>query len=141
MHTGLAGQRQRALVEDLVAAVPSHVFHHHDDVPGAVDQVHRAAHTLHHLSGDHPVGQIAGGGHLHGAEHRDVDVPSADHPERCRGVEERRPRQHRDRLLTRIDQVRVDGILSRVGPHTENPVLAVQDDRDTGREIVRYQRR
>ena len=54
-----AGQRQGAPLEDLGLAVLGGVVHDHDDALDAGDQVHRAAHALHHLAGDHPVGEVA----------------------------------------------------------------------------------
>ena len=75
-----AGQRQRAALEQL-GAVLGDVLHDHDDALDARDQIHRAAHALHHLAGDHPVGEVAVLGDLHGAEDRQVDVAAADHGE------------------------------------------------------------
>ena len=57
-HAG-AGQRQRAALQELVLAVLRGVLHHHDHALDAGDQVHRAAHALDHLAGDHPVGEVA----------------------------------------------------------------------------------
>ena len=54
-----AGQRQRALRQDLVAAVLGGVLHRNHDALRAGDEVHRAAHALDHLAGDHPVGEVA----------------------------------------------------------------------------------
>ncbi len=84
-----------ALLHDLVAAAAGDVLHHHDHALRAVDEVHRAAHALDHLPGDHPVGEVAAGADLHRAEHGDVDVPAADHRERQGRVEERRARPAR----------------------------------------------
>src|SRR5690242_12953143 len=68
VHDALAGEREGALVDDLVAAVLGDVFHEHDDAFGAVDEVHGAAHALDHGAGDHPVREVTGGGDLHSAE-------------------------------------------------------------------------
>jgi hypothetical protein len=35
------------------------VLHDHNDPLDAGDQVHAPAHALHHLAGDHPVGDVA----------------------------------------------------------------------------------
>ena len=40
-------------------AVLGGVLHHHHHALDAGDQVHRAAHALDHLAGDHPVGEVA----------------------------------------------------------------------------------
>jgi hypothetical protein len=50
LDDALAGQGQRALLHDLVGAVLGDVLHEDDDLLGAVDQVHRAAHALDHLA-------------------------------------------------------------------------------------------
>jgi hypothetical protein len=57
------------------------MLHDHDDALHARHQVHGAAHALHHLARDHPVGEIAVLGHLHGAQDRQVDMAAADHAE------------------------------------------------------------
>ena len=106
------------------------MLHQHDDPLGAVDQVHRAAHALDHLAGDHPVGDVAGRGDLHRAEDRGVDLAAADHPERRRGVEERRPLAQRDGLLAGVDQVRVLVALERVGADAEDAVLRLEHQLD-----------
>jgi hypothetical protein len=43
------------------------------------DEIHRPAHPLDHLAGDHPVGEIAVLAHLHRAEDGEIDVAAADH--------------------------------------------------------------
>ena len=78
-----AGQRQVAVVQEL-RPVLGDVLHHHDDALDAGDEVHRAAHALDHLAGDHPVGEIAVLGDLHRAEDGEVDVAAADHREGIR---------------------------------------------------------
>ena len=40
-------------------AVLRRVLHRDNHAPGAGHQIHRAAHPLHHLPGDHPVGKVA----------------------------------------------------------------------------------
>ena len=75
----------------------------------AGDEVHRAAHALDHLAGDHPVGEVARLGDLHRAEDGEVDVAAADHREasrRCEKIAE--PGMHRDGLLAGVDEVGVD---------------------------------
>src|SRR5262245_39249753 len=77
-----AGQRQCALLQELGSAILRCVFHHNDDAFNPGDEIHRAAHPLHHLAGDHPVGEVAALVHFHSAEDREVDVTAADHRER-----------------------------------------------------------
>ena len=55
-------------------------------------QVHRAAHALDHLAGDHPVGEVALLGDLHGAEDGEIDVAAADHGEAVGAGEDGRSR-------------------------------------------------
>ena len=65
----------------VIRARPVGVLHHHHDAPHPGDEVHRPAHSLHHLAGDHPVGEVAVLGHLHRAENGQIDMPAADHRE------------------------------------------------------------
>ena len=62
-----------------------HVLHQHDHALHAGHQVHRAAHALDHLAGDHPVGQVALLADLHRAQDGQVDLAAADHARSCRG--------------------------------------------------------
>ena len=68
-------------------AVLGGMLHHDDDALDAGDEIHRAAHALDHLAGDHPVGEIAVLRHLHRAEDREVDMAAAHHAERIRAEE------------------------------------------------------
>ena len=70
-------------------------------------------------AGHHPVGQVAVAGDLHTAEDGDVDMAAADHREAGGRVEVRRAGEHRDRLLARVDQVRVDLVV--VGERARRP--------------------
>ena len=81
------------------------------------------------------------GGDLHGAEDRGVDLAAADHPERGRGVEERRALAQRDGLLAGVDQVRVLLALERVGADAEDAVLGLQHQLDVVGDVVGHQRR
>ena len=74
-------------VQQLRLAVLGGVVHQHDDALDAGDEVHRAAHALDQLAGDHPVGEVAVLGDLHRAEDREVDVAAADHGEASRREE------------------------------------------------------
>ena len=61
-------------------AVLGGMLHHHHDALDAGDEVHRAAHPLHHLAGDHPVGEIAILGDLHCAQDRKITGPPRTMP-------------------------------------------------------------
>src|SRR5271163_2619359 len=60
LHHCSPGARQRALVEDLGAAIAVGVFHDDEDEPGTVYQIHGAAHALDHLARHHPIGKVSG---------------------------------------------------------------------------------
>ena len=77
----LAGQGQGAFLQHLGLAVLVGVVHDDHHAADAGDQIHRAAHALDQLAGDHPVRQIAGFRDLHRAEDRHRDLAAADHPE------------------------------------------------------------
>ena len=83
------------------------------------------------------------GGHinLHRAQDAQVDVPSADHGKRVGAGKERRPEQHRDRLLARVDQVRVHFFFQGIGPNPQHAVLRLQHDFHAGRNVIRDQGR
>jgi hypothetical protein len=117
------------------------VLHHDHDLLDAGHEVHGAAHALHHLAGDHPVGEVAILRDLHRAEDRQIDVAAADHRERVGGGEIARRRQLGDRLLAGIDEVRVLLALVGKGAHAEHPVLALELHAHAGRDVVRYERR
>src|SRR5262245_37419118 len=61
------GERQLALVQEL-GFILGRMLHDDDHSLDAGDKVHGAPHALDHLAGDHPVGEIAILGDLHGAK-------------------------------------------------------------------------
>ena len=136
-----AGEGQRALLQDLVAAVLRRVLHRDDDPFRAGHQVHRAAHPLHHLAGDHPVRQVALLVHLERAEHGQVDVPASHHRERVGAAEIGAAGRLGDRLLAGVDEIRIDLVLGRKRTDAEQAVLRMQRDVHAGRDAVRHQRR
>eukprot|EP01025_Chloroclados_australasicus_P040009 TRINITY_DN4164_c1_g1_i6.p1 TRINITY_DN4164_c1_g1~~TRINITY_DN4164_c1_g1_i6.p1 ORF type:complete len:316 (+),score=45.89 TRINITY_DN4164_c1_g1_i6:256-1203(+) len=122
----LAGQREGALLDDLGLALLVGVLHGDDDLADAGDQVHRAAHALDHLAGDHPVGDIALLADFHGAQDAHVDVPASDHAEALGATEEAGAGAGGHRLLAGIDQVGVDLGLGGEGADAQQPVLGLQ---------------
>ena len=122
-------------------AVAVRVLHCDDDLLRARDQIHRAAHPLHHLAGDHPVGEVAVLGHLHGAEDRQVDVAAADHRETVCGGKIARGRQLGDGLLAGVDEVGVLLAFEWKRAGAEHAVLALELNVHAGRNVVRHQRR
>ena len=119
-HAG-AGQRQRATLQHLGFASLVGVIHHDDDLLDTGDEIHRAAHALHHLAGDRPIGDVAIRRHFHGAENGQVDMAAADHREGIGRGEEARAWQDRDRLLAGIDQVGIGLALIGKGPMPSRP--------------------
>ena len=91
----------------------------------ARDEIHRAAHSLDHAAGDHPVREIAVLGNLHRAEDRQIDVTATDHAEGLRAIEIARRRQLGDGLLAGVDQIGVFLALERERAHAEHAVLAL----------------
>src|SRR5271166_798679 len=140
IHDLGAGQRQGAMMQKF-RPVLGGVLHHHDDALDAGDQIHRPAHALDHLAGDHPVGEIAGLGHLHRPENGEIDVAAADHGEGIGAGEEAGGRQLRHRLLAGVDEVRVLIALEREGAHAEHAVFALQLNVDAPGNVVRHQGR
>jgi hypothetical protein len=136
-----AGQRQRALRDELRVAALGIMLHHDDDLLDSGDEVHRPAHALHHLARDHPVGDVAFLGHLHRPQHGEVDMAAADHREALLGAEIGGAVQFADRLLAGVDQIGIDLILVREGPDPEHPVLALERDLHPLRDVVGDERR
>ncbi len=128
-------------VQDLGLAVLRRVLHQRHHAPHPGNQVHRAAHTLDHLSGDHPIGQVPAQGNLHRAQNRQIDMPAADHRKRVRARKEACARKRRHRLLPRVDQIRIDLILRRERPNPKQPILRVQRHVNILRNVVGHQRR
>src|SRR6185369_3772639 len=82
-----AGKRQRATLQDLMTPVPGRVFHRDDDLLCTGDEIHGAAHSLDHLAGNHPIGEVARLVNLQRAEHSQVDVAAAHHRKRIGAAE------------------------------------------------------
>jgi hypothetical protein len=115
------------------------VVHHHEHLLGADRQVHRAADGGNRIRrAGVPVGQVALGRHLEGAQHADVEVAAAHHRERIGMVEVGAAGQQRHRLLAGVDQVFVFLAGRRRRAHAEQAVLAVQEDFAVGRQVVRH---
>ena len=87
------------------------VLHDDDDAADAGDEIHCAAHAFDALAGDHPVGEVAAFGDLHGAEDGEVDVAAADHGEGVGAGEGGGAGGEGDGLLAGVDEVGVDFVL------------------------------
>src|SRR5262245_27173928 len=117
------------------------MLHHHHDPLDPGDEVHGAAHALHHLARNHPIGEVAVLGYLHGAEDREVDVPAADHGEAVGGGKIARGRDFSDRLLAGIDEIGVLFALVAERTEAQHAVLALQLHAHAVTNVVRHQRR
>ena len=134
------GEGEGARLQDLRRAVLRRVLHGDDDAAGASDEVHRAAHALHHLAGDHPVGEVALLGDLQRAEHGHVDVTAADEREAGGAVEVAGAGDLGDRLLAGVDQVGVLFTFVGEGADAHHAVLGVEHHLDAGGDVVRGER-
>ena len=117
-----------------------HVLHQHHYFLHAGDKVHGAAHALHHLAGNHPVGQVALGRHLHGTEDGKVDVTTADHREGIGAIEEGAARNGGDGVLAGVDEVRIDFVVRGEGANAEQSIFALQPHVHACGNVVRHQR-
>ena len=116
------------------------MLHQHHHAFDASDQIHRAAHALDHLAGDHPVGKVALTGHLHGTEDGEIDVTAADHREAVLAAEIAGTGTRRHRLLASIDQVGIDFIFRREGADSKQAVLGLQPHIHAIGNVVGHQR-
>ena len=117
------------------------MFHQHNHALDAGDQIHGAAHALHHLARDHPIGEVAIFGHLQGAQDGKVNMPAADHAEGLRGIEEGTGRQLRNRLLAGIDQIGIFFAFIGEGAKAQHAVFALQLHIKAGGDVIGDQRR
>ena len=131
----LAGDRQRAALEDLRAAVLGGVLHQHDHAPARrrPGPSRRRAPSP-SCPGTIQLARSPFSATSSAAEDRQVDVPAADHRERIGAGEEARARDRGDGLLAGVDQVRVDLVLGRERADAEQAVLRLQRDVDALRE-------
>mmetsp|Transcript_48702 Transcript_48702/g.115951 ORF Transcript_48702/g.115951 Transcript_48702/m.115951 type:complete len:229 (-) Transcript_48702:638-1324(-) len=103
-------------------------------------EVHGSSHALDHLPRNDPVGKVPVCSHLHGPQDRHVHFGPSDHAEGLRGGEERRARNHGDRLLSRINEVGIDLSLCRIRPDSEEPILALEFNAHPRLEVVAHER-
>src|SRR5579883_649221 len=135
-----ARERQRAAMQQLLL-VFRRVLHHHHDLLHPRDEVHSAAHPLHHLAWDHPIGEIAILRHLHRAKDGKIDMAAAHHGEAVGAGEVARGRKLGDGLLAGVDEIGVFFALIGKGTHAEHAVLALELHAHSRRYVVRHERR
>src|SRR3954468_4357339 len=104
------------------------MFHYHDDLLDPGDEVHRPAHALDHLAGHHPVGEVALLADLHAAEHREIDMPAADHREAGGAVEKAGLRKLADRLFAGVDEVGIYLVIIGERSDAQHSIFALQRD-------------
>jgi len=107
------------------------VFHRHNHFPSAAHKVHGTSHALYHLTRNDPICKRSFNADLKSAEDADVHLAATNHGERLRAREEASACDGCDRLLTSVDQIRVDFLLCREPAEAENTVFALQCDLDT----------
>merc|ERR1719494_1693525 len=90
VHTPFPCERECAVLQQLVTSSLGCVLHCYDNlgVSGG-HQVHGSPHPLHHLAGDHPVGQVATAGHLHCSQDGKANMATPDHGKTLLAREER----------------------------------------------------
>ena len=80
VHTGDAGKRQIAVLDNLGGAVPGAMIGEDEDLLGADGQIHRPADGRRaHAVAQIPIGEIAPGRYLERAEGANVDMAAPDH--------------------------------------------------------------
>src|SRR5208282_2426764 len=141
IHHANAGKRQRTLLQNLRCTFPSGVLHRHHHAPCASDEVHCAAHPLHHLSWDHPIRQAAAFIHFHRAQHAQINVRPADHGKRISARKIRRPRHLANGFFAGVDQVRVFLPLQRIRPNPQHSILGLQHHFNSRRNVIADERR
>jgi hypothetical protein len=78
IHDSETGDWKCAFFQNLWTAVFGCVLQHRDYSLHAGNEVHRAARTFDHFSGNHPVGDVAAVGHFECAENRKIDMSTAN---------------------------------------------------------------
>ena len=112
------------------------MVHQNDDARDAGDEVHRASHSLHHLAGNGPVGEITILRNLKGTQNRQINMAAADHREALGRVDEGRAGKGGNGLFAGVDEVRIDFRFQRERAHPEHAVFGLKRNLDAfGKEI------
>src|SRR5712691_789006 len=132
-----AGKRISAALDDLRLSALGEMLHHYPHVPRPDREVHRAAHRRNRvLRAGVPVGKVAADRNLERAQHGDIEMAAAHHRERIGVVEVRAARQQGHGLLPGVDQIRVLPPRCGCRTHSQDPVLAVQENLAVLRQMV-----
>ena len=133
---GGAGEGESAGAEDFGGSVGGGVLHDDDYAADSGDEVHSPAHAFDPLAGDHPVGEVAVLGDLHGSEDGEVDVAAADHGEGVGGGEGGGSGDEGDGFFAGVDEVGVDFGVEGERAHAEEAVFGLQGDGHAGGDVV-----
>src|SRR5215216_2481834 len=136
-----AGERERALLDDLWIPLPGQVGGRHDYGLRPYEQVHRPAYPQDRLAGDGPVGYASQPVHLKHAEHGDGDVSAPDHGERLGTREVGGADVLRDWQLPGVNQLQVHLLGLRSGAGTDHAVLSMQEYLDAFGHVIGHERR
>ena len=120
------GQRQRAPLDQFGGAFGG-VRHRDDDPSGAGHEIHRPAHSRHHDPRHQPVREMALFVHLQATEHRHVEMPAADQPERHRGVDRTGARPGTDRPAAGVGQIRPGKPFLGQRQHADQSVFGLKE--------------
>src|SRR5918994_5518696 len=136
-----AGERERALLDDLWLTLLGQVGARDDYGLRPYEQVHRPAYAQDRLARDGPVGYAPQPVHLKHAEHCDGDVAAPDHGERLGAREVGGSDVLRDRQLPGVDQfwIHLLGLRGRAG--ADHAVLRMQEDLDAFGHVIGHERR
>ena len=104
------------------------MFHGDNDFSAAANQVHGTAHTLDHLSWNDPVGKVTFARDLEASEDADVHGSSTDHCEGLIRAEVASSSCESHSLLSCIDQVCINLILSGEAVQAKDTILALEGD-------------
>src|SRR4051812_985198 len=88
-----------------------------------------------------PIGKVTVDRNLEGAEHANIDMPAPHHGETIGMMKERTPRHQGDGLFPSVYKVPVLFPASRGRSHSQQAVLALQDNFAVDGQVIRDLRR
>src|SRR5215212_4116918 len=141
VYRASAGERERALLDDLWLTLLGQVGGRDDYGLRPYEQIHRPAYAQDRLAGDGPVCYASQSVNLKHTEHGDGDVAAPDHGERLGAREVGGAYVLRNRQLAGVDQFRVHPLGLRGGSGTDHAVLRMQEDLDAFGHVIGHERR
>src|SRR5262245_31956803 len=136
-----ASQWQRAVPQNLGLLARGCMLHRNDNPLGTTGKVHGASHSMHELSGQHPIGQVSSLVNLESSQNAEIEMTATNHGV---GVEARKQagtRRQSDGLFGCIDQVRIPLVFWRQSAETLNTAFRDQNRVDALWEKPGHQRR